>query len=508
MIAASHSLQALLEGIAPAPALAVGQLRLDSRQVRSGDAFVAVRGSQSHGFAHAVAAAAAGAVAVLCDAAEAGEAPALPAGCMLVPVPALRSVLGELADRAAGRPSARLEVAGITGTNGKTTCAWLLAQALEACGRPAAYAGTVGAGRPGHVSASTHTTADVFTVHAQLAAFKAAGAGAAAIEVSSHALDQGRVDGVRFRAAAITHLTRDHLDYHGTFEAYGEAKARLFQVPGLAHAVLNLDDAFVRSLLPRVARAVEVLTTSAVPPQAGAAALPHAARFLQATRVAAVPGGLAIGLDSHLGRLSFTAPLIGRFNAENLVLVLGLLLAYDLPADQACAALARCTPPPGRMQVVPGPPGAPTVVVDYAHTPDALEKVLSAARAHCTGQLWVVFGCGGDRDAGKRPQMGAIAERGADQVVVTDDNPRTEDGDAIVQMILAGCRDAARVRVRRDRREAIALAVAAAGPADLVVIAGKGHETTQTVGTRSLPFSDAEEAARALQPPSPQGACA
>ena len=240
--------------IAMAPPLVVGALRLDSRQVRPGDAFVALRGTRAHGFAHVAAAVAAGAVAVLCEAADAGEAPSLPGGCPLVPVPDLRSHLGILADRQAGMPSATLRVVGITGTNGKTTTAWLLAAALEQVAVPAAYAGTLGAGRPGAVVAGTHTTADVFSVHGQLAGFRDAGARAATIEVSSHALDQGRVDGVRFHAAAFTHLTRDHLDYHGTMEAYGAAKARLFCRPELAHAVLNVEDPFVRSVVRRLPR--------------------------------------------------------------------------------------------------------------------------------------------------------------------------------------------------------------------------------------------------------------
>ena len=249
-----HTLRGLLEGIVTAPPLAVGALRLDSRQVRPGDAFVALRGTRAHGFAHVAAAMAAGAVAVLCEAADAGEAPSLPGGCPLVPVPDLRSHLGIIADRQAGMPSATLRVVGITGTNGKTTTAWLLAAALEQVAVPAAYAGTLGAGRPGAVVAGTHTTADVFSVHGQLAGFRDAGARAAAIEVSSHALDQGRVDGVRFHAAAFTHLTRDHLDYHGTMEAYGAAKARLFCRPELAHAVLNVEDPFVRSVVRRLPR--------------------------------------------------------------------------------------------------------------------------------------------------------------------------------------------------------------------------------------------------------------
>ena len=491
-------LRELLAGLADAPAMVIGALRLDSRQVRPGDAFVALPGTRTHGFAHVDAAVAAGAVAVLCEAEESAAAPALPSGCRLVPVTGLRRHLGALADRQAGAPSADLQVIGITGTNGKTTTAWLLAAALEQVGRPSGYAGTLGAGRPGAVVPGTHTTPDVFSVHAQLAAFRAAGATAAAIEVSSHALDQGRVDGVHFHAAAFTHLTRDHLDYHGTMEAYGEAKARLFCRPSLGHAVLNVEDPFVRSVVRRLPASTCLTTVSARPDSE----VPHAGHFVQCRSVVPSTTGLTLVFSTHAGDIAFTAPLVGRFNAENLALVLGLLLALQVTPSAAAAALSRATPPPGRMQLVPAVNGA-MALVDYAHTPDALAKALEAAREHCAGRLWVVFGCGGDRDAGKRPEMGAVASRLADRVVITDDNPRSEDGTAIAAAILAGCLPAARedgrIEVCRDRREAIEGALARATAGDLVLIAGKGHETTQVVGAMVLPFNDAEIAASAAR---------
>lgn len=496
MSALPRDLQEWLAGVAHAPAVPFAHVRIDSRQVGAGDIFVALQGSREHGLVHAPRAAAAGAVAVLCDAAEVAAAPGLPASCTLVAVPALRANLGLLADRAFGSPSAQLQVVGITGTNGKTTSAWLLAAALEQVGCAAGYAGTLGAGRPGAVVAGTHTTPDVFSVHGQLAAFRDAGAKVAAIEVSSHALDQGRVAGVRFTAAAYTHLTRDHLDYHGTMEAYAAAKAKLFWQPGLAHAVLNVEDAAARAVVRRLAVGTALTTVSAVPESH----VPHAGCFVQCRSVTARAAGLELVYDTHAGEVAFTAPLVGRFNAENLAVVIGLLLALGVSATQAATALGVALPPPGRMQLVSAAAGA-SAIVDYAHTPDALEKALAAAREHCAGKLWVVFGCGGDRDAGKRSEMGAIASRLADVVIITDDNPRSEDGDAIAAMILEGCSPAARagdrITVCRDRREAIEMALAQAGPTDLVLIAGKGHETTQTVGGQVLPFNDAVVAAAA-----------
>ena len=489
-------LQSLLSGIAEAPALVFGKLCVDSRQVGNGDVFVALQGTREHGLVHAVRAAEAGAVAVLCDTTDVPQAPLLPANCVLLAVPGLRNHLGLLADRAYGAPSAQLQVVGITGTNGKTTSAWLLAAALEQAGHPAAYAGTLGAGRPGAVLPGTHTTPDVFSVHAQLAAFREAGATVAAIEVSSHALDQGRVDGVRFSAAAYTHLTRDHLDYHGTMDAYAAAKSRLFCVAGLAHAVLNIEDTAVRAVVRRLGVATALTTVSAVP----GSQVPHAGCFVQCRSIEPRAQGLALVYDTHAGEVAFTAPLVGRFNAENLAVVIGLLLALGVTADRAAAALALALPPPGRMQLVTSHGGA-QAIIDYAHTPDALAKALAAAREHCAGKLWVVFGCGGDRDAGKRPQMGEIASRLADVVIITDDNPRSENGDVIAEMVLAGCVPAAvaagKVQVCRDRRVAIETTLAQAVDGDLVLIAGKGHESTQTIGTEVHPFNDAAVAAAA-----------
>ena len=352
--------------------------------------------------------------------------------------------------------------------------------------------GTLGAGRPGALAPSGFTTPDVIEVHRTLAGLRDSGARWAAMEVSSHALDQRRVAGVRFRAAAFTNLSRDHLDYHGTLDAYGEAKARLFQVPGLGLAVINAGDAFGRSLISRIPAAVDLVTVGPVETPALARG-----RRLSLRNVEARPHGLSLELGGSWGPLRMESPLLGRFNADNLTLALGVLLALGVPADEAVQGLGGVSAPPGRMESFGGD-GRPLVVVDYAHTPDALAKALAAARVHCRGRLWCVFGCGGDRDPGKRPEMARHAEALADRLVVTDDNPRGEDPARIVAGILAGFEHPGRARVEHDRRAAIRLAVRQAARADVVLVAGKGHEDYQIVGEERRSFSDRAEVLQAL----------
>jgi UDP-N-acetylmuramoyl-L-alanyl-D-glutamate--2,6-diaminopimelate ligase len=352
--------------------------------------------------------------------------------------------------------------------------------------------GTLGAGRPGSLRPSGFTTPDVIEVHRTLARLRDAGARWAAMEVSSHALDQGRVAGVRFRAAAFTNLSRDHLDYHGTLAAYGEAKARLFRMPRLGLAVINAGDAFGRSLIGRVPADTDLVTVGPTDTPALARG-----RRLSLRDVEARPDGLRVTLGGSWGPLCLESPLLGHFNAENLALALGVLLALGVPAEEALDGLGGVSAPPGRMESFGGD-GRPLVVVDYAHTPDALAKALAAARVHCRGRLWCVFGCGGDRDPGKRPAMGRQAERLADRLVVTDDNPRGEAPADIVAGILAGFEDPARVRVEHDRRAAIRLAVRQAARADVVLVAGKGHEDYQIIGDERRPFSDRDAVLDAL----------
>ncbi len=428
-------------------------LTLDSREVRPGAAFLACRGERTHGLAFLDTALAQGAAAVLWEPAEGVAPPTLPHGVASVPVPQLAARASAIAACFFGDPSSRLRVIGITGTNGKTTCAWLLAQALEQAGHPAAYIGTIGSGRLGAIEADAHTTPDAVTLQRLLAELHRDGATHVAIEVSSHALVQGRASAVRFAAAVFTNLTHDHLDYHGTFERYGEAKALLFSREEVAVRVINADDAFGATLLARYPDAIG-FSASGRRGDDGRA-------WLRATEVVLEGDGLRFTVESSFGSANIATPLIGDFNLANALTVLGVLLGLGLDLGTAAAAMQSLVPPPGRMERFGGGASAPLVAVDYAHTPDALEKALQALRQHTRGRLWCVFGCGGDRDRAKRPVMGAIAARLADEVVVTDDNPRGESPATIVRDILAGI-DAAPVRVEHDRATAIAFAVLAA----------------------------------------------
>jgi UDP-N-acetylmuramoyl-L-alanyl-D-glutamate--2,6-diaminopimelate ligase len=495
--AGPFALAELAPGIRVVPAdLQVSDLSLDSRAVQPGGLFLACAGLRSHGVAHVPEALARGARAVLWEPAAGIDPPLVPDDVFLAAMPGLGAQVGALADRFFGAPSAALAIAGVTGTNGKTTVAWLLAQALGRAARRCGYSGTLGTGIPPHeVAAGTHTTGDAVSVHRQLAALRAAGADSVAMEVSSHALAQHRVEGVRFRVAAFTNLTRDHLDFHGTMEAYGAAKSRLFDWPDLAARVINVDDAF-GALLARRPRAPGRLFITCRTPAGRAAAATLRQRadviVLRASELRATGRGMAWQLASPAGTREVEVPLLGDFNVDNAMTVIGLLLALEVPLDDALHALERTAAPPGRMEAIVTE-GRPLAIVDYAHTPDALAKALRAARAHCAGRLHVVFGCGGDRDTGKRPQMGRIAAELSDTVVVTDDNPRGESSARIAADILAGVPAGRRAEVIPDRSEAIRSAVARAGLDDVVLVAGKGHEDYQLVGAERRPFSDQHE---------------
>jgi len=504
----SVSLAWLLDGIASVPAndAQVVDIAIDSREVRAGYLFFALRGQRAHGLEFAAEAAARGASAVLWEPAPNVEAPVLPKALFAAPVEDLHKLVGRIADRFFQWPSSQLCVVGITGTNGKTTCAYLLAQCLERLGYEAAYVGTIGWGRVGALDTSTHTTPDAVSVHRMLAQLKKQGARMIAMEVSSHALDQGRVGGVHFHSAAFTNLSRDHLDYHASMQAYGEAKERLFATPELKHAIINIGDDFGRQLALRLAgrapsRAPERTSLraplTAVWVGAGGDAW-LAQRSLHAERVALDLRGVSMEVEGSFGRLQLATRLLGRFNAENALVVLGCLLALGVPLERAGGALGESTAPPGRMEVVAAAdPDKPLAVIDYAHTPDALAKALAALREHCRGALWCVFGCGGDRDAGKRPLMGGIVDELADRIIVTDDNPRSEDPDTIVRAIIDGIKSHA-ARVIHDRGAAIATALGEAAPGDIVLIAGKGHEDYQIYGATRRSFSDRQEACRVL----------
>lgn len=480
-------LDQLLEGIAPAPPLRLSGLTLDSRRVVPGSLFVALAGQRAHGLAFADEAQRRGAAAIAFE-------PPAPAGVVTgenaVAVPGLRARLGDIAGRWHGSPSRALRVIGVTGTNGKTSTVQLLAQALSLAGHRAGSIGTLGVGIHGALREGERTTPDVIAVHEALAEMRDAGADSVAMEVSSHALEQGRVDGVHFAVAVFTNLTRDHLDYHGTMAAYGAAKARLFGWPGLGAAVVNLDDPFGAGVFERLApdtRGIGVSRHDA----------PSARLRAQALELSAAGTGFDLVLDGERRRVQ--SRLLGRFNIDNLLAVAGVLLAMDWPLARIAGVLERLDPVPGRMNRLGGDARAPLVVVDYAHTPDALEQALASLREHAAGRLICVFGCGGERDAGKRPQMAAIAQRLADAVIVTDDNPRGEEGDAIIAGILAGFGNPSSVMVERDRARAIARAIEQARPGDVVLIAGKGHEPYQEIAGVKHPFDDRLVALRALE---------
>jgi UDP-N-acetylmuramoyl-L-alanyl-D-glutamate--2,6-diaminopimelate ligase len=482
MMARLRRLADLTAGLVDVPSeITVSDVTLDSRSASQGCLFLACRGGAHHGLSFASEAIARGASAVLYeDGGSDAQVSALPSQIFVRAVPHLGRAASTIAGRFFDVPSQRLTLAGITGTNGKTTCAYLLAQALSVCGRRAAYMGTLGYGLPGALTETDLTTADAVNVQRRLAELAALGAECVAMEVSSHALEQGRVAAVRFHTAVFTQLTRDHLDYHGTMAAYALAKARLFSWPELAARVINIDDALGAQLARATSDARLIVTTRK-------AHHIDAAAFVRAASVSARPAGLVLGIESSWGECELAVPLIGDFNADNVLTVLAVLLSWDVPLAAAAAALARAPAPPGRMEPFGSGPHA---LVDFAHTPDALAQALKAARAHCRGRLWVVFGCGGDRDPGKRPLMGEIAARLADEVVLTDDNPRRESPQAIIDAIKSGIPAGRAFVVEHDRAQAIRTTLARAAPADLVLIAGKGHEAYQIYGSERRVFRD------------------
>lgn len=482
-------LHELLSGIAePPPALAARRitgLRLDSRAIEPGEGFVALAGQRHHGLAFAQQALQRGASCVIYEtpapAADVTEA-------VGVPVPALRRHLGTLAERVYAAPSRELLIVGVTGTNGKTSTVHLLAQALDGAGVGVATIGTLGSGRPGALVEGERTTPDVFAVHALLRRFRDGGVSHVAMEVSSHALDQGRIDGVRFAIAVFTNLSRDHLDYHGDMAAYGAAKGRLFGWPGLQTAVVNSDDAFGRALLRQVPGSVRRL-------RYGLSRHDGERPEFFADDVRTDIDGLSFAMTTPQGTADVATRLLGRFNVANLLAVAACLHALDWPLDRIVAAMAKLESVPGRMNRYGGG-DQPLVVVDYAHTPDALEQALASLRAHTAQRLSCVFGCGGERDPGKRAPMGETASRVADRTVVTSDNPRGESPQDIIDAIVGGM--GGDYVVIPDRAAAIAHAVGNAEPDDVILIAGKGHETFQAIGGERIPFSDYDQAQAAL----------
>lgn len=510
MLQQLHDVQALAQWLRPRCA---GALRTDHRQLRPGDALLAWPGRHHDARAHAQQALAQGAAACVVEAEGAQrfelDDPRIAA------FEGLRRHAGELADLVLGQPSAKLQVVAVTGTNGKTSCAWWVAQALSAMGRRCGVIGTLGAGEPATrpqpmsqpprlaLESTGLTTPDAVALHAQLRRLADAGVGAVAIEASSIGIEEHRLAGVRIAVAAFTNFSRDHLDYHGSMAAYWSAKRRLFDVPGLACAVVNVDDACGLRLaqeLQAQARPGDGLRLWRVSAHDEEQADLHAHDVLHA------PDGMRLVLREGDSSLEVRCGLIGEFNVHNLLVVAGCLRALGHPLEDLGPALSGLQPVPGRMQRVTGKSDAdsPQVVVDYAHTPDALEKVLRTLRPLATardGHLWCVFGCGGNRDATKRPLMGDVAARLAHRVVVTSDNPRDEDPAAIIDQVLAGMPPMARAQALAlpDRAEAISRTIFDASEKDVVLIAGKGHEPMQEIAGVRRPFDDALQAEAALE---------
>ena len=485
-------------GLEPGAALEdaeVAGISCDSRRVGPGTLFVGLPGSRTDGGSFWRQALADGAVAAVIGSQAWEQDPPAPGDAVLVVNEPPARWAGRLAAAFWSDPSQRLPLIGVTGTNGKTTTTHLIEHLSAACGRPAALFGTLVNRWPGQSVTSRHTTAFADQLQADLALAAESGAQLAAMEVSSHALEQERVAGCRFAAAVFTNLTQDHLDYHPSMEAYFEAKARLFSAPLLSGgSVVNIDDPWGARLADRLRQSGDS--------RCWRSSLDRPEAELRLDELQVSSTGVEGRLITPVGDGCFRSPLVGRFNLMNLLQAVGVLTQQGLPLPLLLEAIPGFQGVPGRMeriQVGSGQEAIPAVIVDYAHTPDGLENALAACRPFTSGRLICVFGCGGDRDRSKRPLMGAIAARLADQVVVTSDNPRTEDPDGILADVMAGIPAEQAALVEKDRARAIELAITTAQSEDLVLIAGKGHEDYQILGTVKVPFDDRVEAEQVLR---------
>lgn len=484
------SLQQLLSWMNIAlPPTTISGIKLDSRQVANGDLFVAVPGYLTDGRNYIEQAVAAGAAAVLAEAEQTRVEEI--SGVPLIQMPEVKAQLSRIAGNFFAHPSAQTRLIGVTGTNGKTSVTHLIAQLVQAMGEPAAIIGTTGSGLIGALLPEKHTTPDAVTVQQRLSTLVAEGARVIAMEVSSHALVQGRVDALEFSAVAATNISRDHLDYHGSMDDYVQAKRRLFTDFKAPHQLINADDPVLRQWqndLPGM------MVTGLVSEQRENSPQGSPAAALLADHIDYQADGTVFEVyyrpfDDNEQRQAIHSPLLGQFNVYNLLTAVGVLLAQGYPIQQLAQACQQLQPVPGRMEAFQNASSA-LIVVDYAHTPDALQQVLTALRKHCRGQLWCVFGCGGDRDRGKRPQMGKVAVEFADQVVVTDDNPRTEPAEQIIADILAGTLNNPNTRVIQGRYQAVVDTMARAQQDDVVLLAGKGHEDYQVIGTQRLDYDE------------------
>jgi UDP-N-acetylmuramoyl-L-alanyl-D-glutamate--2,6-diaminopimelate ligase len=498
-VARQIRLSSLLQGVcsvSPTLDREISGIAMDSRKLSAGTLFLAFKGAATDGRRFIADAIGLGVGAVLVEADETWVDAHEEASVPVIPVAELPRKAAMLAARFYGEPSRTLRLVGVTGTNGKTTCSQLIASHLQALGYHCGVIGTLGYGMSGNMlhpfGQGPGTTPDAVRFQEVLAELKEQRADTVVMEVSSHGLDQYRVDVDDVTVGVFTNLSRDHLDYHLTMEAYAAAKRRLFTGRRLKAAVLNLDDASSAGTRALLDSGVSCLTFSLANPAAD----------VHATRITFTGTGLRLQVTTPWGKFGMESPLLGSFNASNLLCTLATVLACEQHSEvfdpvHIAAALSGLKPVPGRMQLVAATPV--TVVVDYAHTPDGLEKALQALREHGAGKLTCVVGSGGERDRGKRPQMAAVAERLADSVILTSDNPRSEVPQAIIDDMLAGISRHGSVVVEADRARAIALAIGQAAPGDFVLLAGKGHEDYQEIAGERLPFSDVEHALRALQ---------
>ncbi|MCZ6804549.1 MAG: UDP-N-acetylmuramoyl-L-alanyl-D-glutamate--2,6-diaminopimelate ligase [Proteobacteria bacterium] len=487
----SKSLGELLSGLTTVgESIDVTGVAIDSREIKSGDLFMAYRGSQFNGIDYIDDATQSGAVAIAID--EDEEASLNLNSVTIVKVPNLRKQAGAIISRFYDEPSKEMQVIGVTGTNGKTTVTYMIAYALYVLGKQSAIIGTLGYGRFRQIETGTTTTPDPVKLHSLFSNWRDE-VDSVAMEVSSHALDQGRVAGTEFDIAVFTNLSRDHLDYHETDEAYANAKFQLFESPGLTHAIINIDDAYGTQLIERLPVGLNIFTYSTESIQAGSKKKEVFCVYCEKIETNHLKTELSV--QSPGGQAKIQTRLPGKFNSENILAAFSTLCASGFPVEKVATALSGFAGIPGRMEYFVSE-GKPLLVVDYAHTPDALEKALTALRPYCNGKLFCIFGCGGDRDVGKRSQMGSIAESLADQIVLTNDNPRTELQEQIIENILEGIKDKSQVTIKYDRSDAITNTFLCANEDDVILIAGKGHETTQQIGSTLSPFSDRELARR------------
>jgi len=470
------------------PDLTITGIQSDSRKIKAGNIFVALSGEKEHGLAYAHEALKNGAVAILCDRKFDQYCQQLISHLLTrvicIPVNDLELHLGKIVSNFYGDPSGDMFVVGVTGTDGKTSVTNFIAQALDNANDRCAIIGTIGNGLVGELIESTHTTPDVLRVHELLSEYYSKSVRQVAMEVSSHGLDQGRVSEVRFDVAVFTNLGRDHLDYHGDIESYANSKKKLFSVEGLSAVVVNLDDDFGRQLAENNKDRLDVWGYTV-----NSDSYFGLKNIIRATDVAMTHQGLSFTVQSHLGEAEVKSGLIGEFNVSNMLATLAVLLIKGLAFDDAIQKLQELKTVIGRVETV-RVEGFPLVVVDYAHTPQALASVLKNLKLFCQEKLYCVFGCGGNRDAGKRPLMAEAAEQYADKIIITDDNPRMENPDNIINQIKIGFKNLSNVSVIRDRAQAIQYAIKTAGVDDVILIAGKGHENYQLIGKDKIPFSD------------------